>query len=205
MALTRKFLQAMGIEADKVDEIINAHLDTVNALKAERDEFKATAEAEQDTQKKLDEALKEIETLKDSAQKGENYKSDYDKLKEEYDGYKKNVEAEKSLNAKSTAYKNLLRGIGVTEKRIDKIVKLAELDKIELDKDGNIKGADDLKKSLSEEWADFIVTEQSKGADTATPPTNTGGNKMTKEDIMKIKDRNERQKAISENHELFGY
>jgi len=28
---------------------------------------------------------------------------------------------------------------------------------------------------------------------------------MTKEEILKIKDRAERQKAISENHELFGY
>lgn len=205
MALTRKFLQAMGIETDKIDEIISAHLDTVNALKAERDEFKASADAGQETQKKLDDALKEIDALKESNQKGETYKSDYEKVKAEYDDYKKNVESEKTLNAKATAYRNLLKGIGITEKRIDKIAKLAELDKIELDKDGNIKGADDLKKSLTDEWADFIVTEKSHGADTVTPPTNTGGNTMTKEDIMKIKDRNERQKAISENHELFGY
>ena len=32
MALTRKFLKALGIEDDKVDEIITAHSDTVNAL-----------------------------------------------------------------------------------------------------------------------------------------------------------------------------
>ena len=44
MALTRKFLTALGIEADKVDEIINAHAETVDALKAERDTYKDKAE-----------------------------------------------------------------------------------------------------------------------------------------------------------------
>ena len=37
MSLTRKFLSALGIEDDKVDEIISAHTDTVNALKEQRD------------------------------------------------------------------------------------------------------------------------------------------------------------------------
>ncbi len=35
MALTRKFLAALGIEDDKVDEIIQAHTETVNGLKDE--------------------------------------------------------------------------------------------------------------------------------------------------------------------------
>ena len=45
MALSRRFLAALGIESDKVEEIITAHAETVDALKAERDEFKADAEA----------------------------------------------------------------------------------------------------------------------------------------------------------------
>ena len=41
MALTRKFLSALGIEEAKIDEIISAHADTVNALKEQRDSYKA--------------------------------------------------------------------------------------------------------------------------------------------------------------------
>ena len=37
MALTRKFLKAMGIEDEKAEEIISAHVETVNGLKGERD------------------------------------------------------------------------------------------------------------------------------------------------------------------------
>ena len=37
MALSRKFLAALDIPAEKIDEIIKAHSDTVEALKEERD------------------------------------------------------------------------------------------------------------------------------------------------------------------------
>ena len=58
MALTRKFLSALGIEAEKIDEIIDAHTDTVNALKEERDKYKASHEALQGVQKELDDLKK---------------------------------------------------------------------------------------------------------------------------------------------------
>ena len=79
----------------------------------------------------------------------------------------------------------------------------SELDKIELDEDGKIKDVDKLKESIKKEWADFIVAEGQKGANTATPPANEGA-KMSKEDILKIKDPAARQKAMYENSELFG-
>ena len=62
MALTRKFLSALGIDADKVDEIINAHTETVDALKNERDKYKADAE-------KLPEVTRELTSLKETVAK----------------------------------------------------------------------------------------------------------------------------------------
>lgn len=40
MPLTRKMLKAMGIEEDKIEQIIEAHADTVDALRDERDGYK---------------------------------------------------------------------------------------------------------------------------------------------------------------------
>lgn len=37
MALTRKMLKAMGIEDEKIDQIIEEHAESVNALKAKLD------------------------------------------------------------------------------------------------------------------------------------------------------------------------
>lgn len=198
MALTRKFLSALGIEADKIDEIINAHSETVEALKSERDKYRSDAEKYAEVKEDLDKAN---EKLKDYA-KEDTYKVKYDALKEDYDNYKKGIETEKTNNSKLGAYKALLKDIGISEKRIDAVAKLAELDKLKLDKDGKLEGADDLKKSLSEEWADFIEKSGTQGAGTATPPAGSS-TKRTKEEILAIKDTGERQQAMLENKELF--
>lgn len=194
MALTRKFLAALSIEEDKVDEIIKAHSDTVEALKEERDQFKEKAEKYDKTQKDLDAANQKIDELS----KDDAYKIKYEALKEDFDEYKKGIETEKSNNSKSAAYKALLKEIGISDKRIDAVAKLVELDKIKLDKDGKIEGSDELKKNLSEEWADFITKDGREGAGTSTPPENGGGKAKTKEEIMKIKDTQERQGAWAE-------
>jgi molecular chaperone GrpE (heat shock protein) len=198
MALTRKFLTALGIEADKVDEIINAHAETVDALKAERDTYKDKAEkfdAEQDKVTKLEKQVKDLEdSNKDS------YKVKYEAIKEEFADYKKGIESEKSKAEKTNAFKALLKEIGISEKRIDSVTKISDIDGIKLDKDGKIEGVDELKKSLSEEWSDFIEKTGTQGASTATPPAggNGGGAVKTKEEILKIKDTSERQAAWKE-------
>ncbi len=205
MALSRKLLLAMGLEADKVDEIIEAHVSTTDALKEERDRYKKEAEANKDAKAELDRVSKELETLKADGGKEDTYKVKYEALKEEFEDFKNGIEAEKTKTSKTKAYKELLKEIGISEKRIDAVTRIADLDKIELDKDGNIKKADDLKNSLKEEWSDFIESTHTEGADVSNPPKKTGGQTMTKDEIMQIKDAGERQAAIAENHQLFGF
>ena len=194
MALSRKFLAALEIDAEKIDEIIKAHSDTVEALKEERDSFKEKAEKYDKAHNDLEVANRKIEDLS----KDDAYKIKYEALKEDFDEYRKNVETEKTNNSKSAAYKQLLKEIGISEKRIDSVARLADLEKIKLDKDGKIEGSEDLKKSLAEEWSDFIVKDGKEGAGISTPPENGSGVLKSKEEIMKIKDTQERQKAWGE-------
>lgn len=199
MALTRKMLKAMGIEDEKIEQIIEAHTETVDALKDERDSFKGDSE-------KLASVQKELNALKEEAAKddGKNpWKVKYDAVKEEFDNYKAEQTAKATRAQKEEAYKAILKECKVADKRIAAVVRVADIDSIELDKEGKIKDADELKKSIKEEWADFIPTEETKGAEVSNPPENTGG-KKTKEEILAIKDTTERQKAMAENHELFG-
>ena len=196
MALTRKFLSALGIEEAKIDEIISAHADTVNALKEQRDGYKADAD-------KLPAVQKALDDLKASQSGEDPYKAKYEKKAKEFDDYKKGVEAKELKRSKSTAYKQVLKELNASH--VDSILKASqsELEKIELDENGKIKDVDKLKESIKKEWADFLVTEGQQGANTATPPA-TEGSKLSKEDIMKIKDPAARQKAMYENSELFG-
>ena len=198
MAFTRKMLKAMGIEDEKIDQIIDAHSETVDALKADRDAYKEDAA-------KLAAVQKELDDLK--AKGDDGYKAKYEAEKAAHDALKADIAAKETKKAKTDAYRELLKGANIDERRIATILRAEAptIDKIELDADGKIKNAEQYTESIKSDWADFIVTQSAKGANTATPPANGGAaSTKTKEDILKIKDAGERQKAIAENPTLFG-
>lgn len=199
MAFSRKFLQALGIEADKVDEIITAHVEVVDALKAERDAYKADAD-------KVPGMQTEIDNLKaaNSGSKEDSYKVKYEAIKEEYEAFKAGVETEKTKAQKDAAFRSILKECGIPDKRIDAIVKVSDIDSIVFDDEGNISNKDELVNSVKEEWSDFIPVKSIKGADMANPPANNGKATKTKEEIRAIADPIARQKAMMENPTLFG-
>lgn len=210
MALTnanlKEILSKAGVDSehmkDAVNEIIEGHTTSIEALREERDTYKAQAEKANDLQKQLDKAQKDLkDATSDEAE--EKYKTKYEMLKDEFKEYKKDIEAKATKENKSKAYKELLKEAGISDKRMESVLKVSDIDSIEFDDEGNIKNKDDLLKGIKEEWSDFIQTANVQGADTENPPSNTGGQTMTKTDIMKIKDTAERQKAIKENIELF--
>lgn len=199
MSLTRSFLASKGIDAEAIDEIIKAHTETISGLKDSLDEAKKyEAKAKQ-----YDEAKKELDELKVEVAK--NSDKDYDKLKKEFDDYKAEIEGKETRNAKESAFKAILKDIGIPEKHYAKILKYSDIDGIQLDDDGKIVDAKELRKTIKDDWSDHIETVTQTGANPSNPPSNIGGSGKTKEEIMKIKDSTERQKAIAENHELFGF
>lgn len=198
MGFSRKMLKAMNIEEDKIEQIIDAHSETVDALKADRDSYKEDAA-------KLAAVQKELDELK--AKGDDGYKAKYEAEKAAHDALKADIAAKETKQAKTDAYRELLKGANIDEKRIATILRAEAptIDKIELDADGKIKNAEQYTESIKSDWADFIVTQSAKGTNTATPPANGGAaTTKTKEDILKIKDAGERQKAIAENPTLFG-
>ena len=200
MSLTRKMLKAMGIEEEKIDQIIDAHSETVESLKASRDSYKEDAE-------KLKTAQKELDDLK--AKGDDGWKEKHDKLKGEFDQYKNDVQAKETHAAKEAAYRAILKDANLSEKGVEKAIKYAEWDKIELEADGKLRGASEHIKAVREEWAEYVTTTTTTGAKTSTPPANNGGTKLTKAEIYARDEHGryklstaERQKALAENPEL---
>lgn len=107
--------------------------------------------------------------------------------------------------AKEAKFRELLKTAGVLDKYADRVVRLSgeDIDKLELDDKGEVKDAKKHADSLKADWSDFVGTTTTTGAKVDTPPTNTGS-KMTKEQIINIKDASERQAAIAANPEAFG-
>lgn len=175
MALTRKLLSTMGIESEKIDEIINAHSDTVEALKAERDKIKREADTYRDDAKKLPEIQKELDEIKDAQgnnifeKKYNEMKAEKENLQAEFDQYKKDVEASETKRTKQAEYRKLLNESGISEKWIDKIMRFADLDSYELTNEGKFKDVEAVKKNIADEYGDYIVTQKQAGATVPTP------------------------------------
>ena len=196
MSLTRKMLKGMGLTEEQVETIIEEHTTVVNALKDERDSYKEDAEKLKETEKALEKATKQLES--------DNSKAELEKLQKEYDEYKATVSEKETKATKQEVRKKLLKDAGIPANWIDRASKSISLDDIKLDKEGNAEDSDKIIDKIKEEWSDVIGKVETKGANVSKPPANTGKGTITKEDIMKIKDTNERQQAILDNRELFG-
>ena len=205
MALTRKMLSAMGIEAEKIEQIVEGNAESLAGLNEQIDKLKADVQKYKTEAEKVAGLQKDLETARKEAETAKNRGEEYEKLKKEYEDYKAEVERKAVRAEKEAAYKEILKDAGIAEKHWAKILKYSDVDGVELDEKGKITTAKEILKEVKEEWSDHIEKEDKSGVNTPTPPANNGGSKMTKEEIMKIKDTNARQKAISENHELFGY
>jgi hypothetical protein len=202
MALTRKSLKAMGLTDEQVDSIVEMHTETVDGLK---DKLK-TAE-EKATQ--LDGVQKELDALK--AKGGDDYKAKYEAEKKAFENYKADQTAKETKAAKESAVRAYFEGKSITGGNLNIAMRGAkdEINGLELDADGKIKDTSALDALVGGEYAALVVTTQTRGARTETPPTNTGGAKLTKADIYKRDDHGryvmstaERQKALAENPDL---
>ena len=185
MALTRTMLKDMGLNEEQISTIIEAHTETTEGLKTDRDKYKADAE-------KLATVQKELDTLKAAGDGG--YKEKYEKEHQAFEDYKTAQTAKETRQAKEKAYTEFLKSVGVSEKRIPSIIKVTDLNAVELEGD-KVKDAEKLTESVKTEWADFIETSNTNGANTNTPPANNPNNgddpsKMTMEQYIAYRNKN---------------
>ena len=173
MAFTRSTIRSLakesGVEIPKEfeDALVTEHLNARNAYAEEQ----VKAELEKQPAAKA-------ENVKDS----EEYKA----LKADFDKYKAEVAEKETKAAKEAAYRAILKDANLSEKGIEKAVKYADWDKIELGEDGKLKGANDHIKAVREEWAEYVTTTTTTGAKTSTPPANNHAKNYTTADIKNM-------------------
>ena len=168
-ATIRNLAKESGVEIPKEleDALVSEHLTARNAYAEEQ--VKAELEKQPTTK---------AENVKDS----EEYKT----LKADFDKYKAEVSAKETKAAKEAAYRAILKDANLSEKGIEKAVKYADWDKIELGEDGKLKGANDHIKAVREEWAEYVTTTTTTGAKTSTPPANNHAKNYTTAEIKNM-------------------
>lgn len=176
MALTRKLLKGMGLTEEQIDSIIDAHVETVDALKA----YKSDAE-------KLKDVQKELEDLK--AKGDDSWKDKHDKVKKEFDDYKKGIETKEARASKEKALKSYFESKNITGKNLNIAMRgcASDIDALELDGD-KIKDTRAIDALISGDFADLVSTTKTKGSDPATPPANPDSPVKTKKEIYEMKD-----------------
>lgn len=195
MALTRKLLKGMGLTDEQVDTIIEAHTDTVDGLKADVSKYKADAE-------KLPSVQKQLDDLKAAGDNG--YQEKYEKEHNAFEDFKANVKAKESKAAKEKAVRAYFESKNITGANLDLAMRGCGEEMAALEMDGDkIKDTKSLDALVEGTYKGLVSTMQTHGANPASPPANTGGGAMTKDQIMQIKDRSERRAAIAANINLF--
>lgn len=190
----------MALERKTLREILEDETtDTSGKLKKILDVLHKETDTLQNQLDEKDAALAKAEKDRDAANGGKQA------AEKALTDYKAQQTQKDTHAAKEAKFRELLKAAGVLDKYADRVVRLSgeDIDKLELDEKGEVKDAKKHADSLKADWSDFVGTTTTTGAKVDNPPTNTGS-KMTKEQIINIKDASERQAAIAANPEAFG-
>ena len=171
-SIIKKYVADSGeIPAEAIETLTKAINTAVGNGFVDKERYKAKLT-------EIDNLKTEKQTAEDNATTAGKWETKYKSLKEDFDAYKADQTAKETRAAKETAYRELLKAAGIPEKRLAAVLRVSDLDSVELGDDGKIKDADKLTENIKIEWADFIPTTTTQGAQTSTPPaTNTGTNK----------------------------
>ena len=181
MTLTRKMLEALGLDDAKIDSVMEGHGETVSALKKQRDDALEASRNASDILAERDRLKQQVEELTKQA-------SDAAKVRAEFDAYKQQVEGAKARTAKEQAVDALLKDAGVARESFRKTLRASlDLDSMELDEAGHIKDADTHKERIRTEYADFIGQTETGGTPRLDPPGDGTPVTYTREQIAAMK------------------
>lgn len=200
MALTRRFLKEVLADhkdsADLIDQIIDAHIETVSPLKAELNRLQ-----EENGNKTYGEFHAEygrfaaqLEQIKAAEvdEDGTPWKTRYEEEKARFDAFKAKAEERAAYEEKAKAFRSMLIREGVTN-HVDLLVRANSdiINSIEI-QDGKVRNHESVSAAIRSECRDFIG-KRTQGR-TVAP---------TRESIMNIRDRSERLEAIQQHPHLF--
>lgn len=153
-----------SIPADAIAKLYKAITTAVGNEFVDKSRYKAKLE-------EIENLKNDKQTAEDNATTASKWETKYKALKDDFDQYKADQTKKEAHSAKEKAYSELLKEAGIPEKRLAAVLKVSDVDALELI-DGKIKDSEKLTESIKAEWADFIPTTMQTGANTATPPEN---------------------------------
>lgn len=163
MSLTRSMLKEMALTDDQVEQIILAHLETVDALKAE-------ITAAQEDRALLTEQLAELAAQQQDAAS----------IQAEFDRYKAQLSAEEIQRI----LRDALIKAGANEKAVMLLSREIDPEAAQID-GGKLTNAEELIAPIREKYAAFFATPVSRPVPTIQPPATLHGS-LTRQDVARM-------------------
>lgn len=194
-------LKDFGIEIaeDKTKELekaVNENYKTIN-------EYDSIKTAKEQLEADIKQRDADLEDLKAKASDSDSLNEQLAEMTKKYEDAKKDAEEQLSKQAYEYAVKEKINGLKFTSKTAqkgftDEVIKAG----LKLE-NGELLGFDDYVKKAKEEDSGLFATEENNKPQWTKGQTGGAPQKMSKEDILKIQNRAERQEAIAQNIELF--
>ena len=163
MALTRKLLKSLGLEESAIDTIIDAHTETTDALKKQRDDAIAEAGTVQAITQERDQLRQQVETLTQNS-------GDAAKVQAAFDAYKQQVEAEKANTTKRAALLKAFKAAGVQRDEFAELL-LGKVDLSAVEMEGDaVKDASALIDPLKASYAGCFAVSAPQPTPSINPP-----------------------------------
>lgn len=167
MSLTRSMLKEMALTDDQVEQIILAHLETVDALKAE-------ITAAQEDRALLTEQLAELAAQQQDAAS----------IQAEFDRYKAQMQAQLSAEEIQRILRDALIKAGANEKAVMLLSREIDPEAAQID-GGKLTNAEELIAPIREKYAAFFATPVSRPVPTIQPPATLHGS-LTRQDVARM-------------------
>lgn len=161
MALTRQLLKDMQLTDEAIEQIIAAHVSTIEALKSERDA--ALAEAE------------ELRAATDQSAA---------QVQQAFDAYRAQVEQEQQTRKALELLRLSMLQAGCNEKAIDLLIQSIDAAQLELE-GGMLKNGPALIAEMRARYADFFARPVRMPAPTLQPLISSGG-PLTRDDLSRM-------------------
>lgn len=191
--MKREFLRGLGIDEEHIPKILDEHHDSLK-------EYKESVNKVTDLEAQLNSANEELSNRDKQIEELKSSTTDNEALQKQLDDYKVNNDKYEETLSKVKLESAIKLAVAKDANDANDVLALLDKEGLELDGD-TVKGLDDKLTALRENKP--YLFEQTKGKTGRTPIDGNPPKSLSREQIMGIKDPQERQKAIRENMQLF--
>lgn len=167
MSLTRNLLKEMDLTDDQIEQIIQAHAETVDALKSE-------ISAAQEDHALLMEQIAQL-TLQ---------QKDAEAIQAEFDRYKADIQESMSEEETQRLLREALLQAGANEKAVMLLVREIDVSAVQTE-NGKLLNAEEVINPIREKYAAFFAKPVAQPAPAIQPPASLHG-MLTRQDVVRM-------------------